>query len=220
MEESTMTATTIAAAVPDPFWRRMRAVALWSVVLGVGIELVLIAIAAAATKAPDAAHAFAQIAQKVSWSFIVCAGISSGLALTSGRPRAMGLLGFLSGPIGFIIARSVHKSALQALSDAPLPPEAISPAVMAGLRAAEYLVFGVWIGWILSSGTPSFGRYARAAVVIGVVFGAVFLGLFIHARPNATMGDLIPKGLNELLFPVGCAGVLYVARKMSTARAA
>jgi hypothetical protein len=208
-----MTAATVAATVPDPFWRRMRAVAMWSVILGVGIELLLIAVAAASSKAPDAAHAVAQVAQKVSWSFIVCAGIASGMALTGGLPRALGLLGFLSGPLGFIVAKSIHKSALQALSDAPVPADAVSPAIMAALRAVEYGVFGIWLGLILRNAPTSFVVYLRAAVVIGVVFGTVFLIMFMKARPNATVLDLVPKALNELLFPIGCAGVLFVARK-------
>jgi hypothetical protein len=208
-----MSSTTATITAPDPFWHRMRSVALWSVVLGVGIELALIALVAATSKAPATANAIAQIAGKVSWSFVVCAGISSGMALSSGMPRAMGLLGLLSGPLGFIVAKSIHKSALQALSDTAMPPDAVSPAVMAALRAAEYGVFGLWLGLILRSAPTSFMRYLRAAVVIGVVFGAVFLILFTRARPNATMLDILPKGMNELLFPIGCAGVLFVARR-------
>ncbi len=212
-----MSATAAALMAPDPFWRRMRLVAFWSVVLGVGLELLLLALLAAESKMPDAAHALAQIASKVSWSFVVCAGVSSGLALTSKQPRAMGLLGLVSGPLGFIVARAVHKSTLQALSDAAPAADAVSPTIMAALRAVEYAAFGLWLGWIINNVNAPFVRYLRAAIVIGVVFGAVFLWLFHRARPQAGMVDIAPKALNELLFPIGCACVLYVARRVSAA---
>jgi hypothetical protein len=208
-----MSTTTAAVTASDPFWRRMRTVALWSVLVGIGIELALIALAAATSKSPTTGMAIAQVAGKVSWSFIVCAGISSGMALSSGVPRGMGLLGLVSGPLAFIVARAVHKSAVQALGDAPVPPDAVSPAVMATLRAVEYGVFGLWLGWILSTAPTMFWRYMRAAIVIGLVFGSMFLWMFVRARPNATALDILPKALNELLFPIGCAGVLFVARR-------
>src|SRR4051794_1869684 len=211
-----MTTSALAASTaPDPFWRRLRVVAMWSVMLGVTIELVLIGIAAASGKAPDTAQAVAQIASKVSWSFVVCAGVSCGITLTSRQPRAMGMLGMLSGPAAFLIARSVHKSALQALSDTSPAADAVSPALTALLRAIEYGTFGLWLGVILRNSFAPLRRYLLAALVIAVVFGSVFLWLFVRARPEVGMADLVPKVLNEFFFPVGCAAVLYVARKVS-----
>ncbi len=210
-----MTSAAVASIAPDLFWRRLRIVAMWSVLLGVGIELVLIAVAAASSKTPDLAHALAQIASKVSWSFVVCAGVSCGITLTSRQPRTMGLLGLISGPAGFLIARSVHKSALQALSDTSPAADAASPALMALLRAVEYGAFGIWLGLILRNASAPLRRYLLAALVIAVVFGSVFLWLFVRAQPQAGMTELVPKVLNEFFFPVGCAAVLYVARKVS-----
>jgi hypothetical protein len=212
-----MSATLAAPTAPDLFWRRMRLVAFLSVVIGVGLELLLLAVVAAGSKMPDVAHAAAQVASKVAWSFVVCAGVSSGLALTSKRPRAMGLLGLVSGPLGFIVARAVHKSTLQALSDASPAADAVAPTIMALLRAVEYAAFGVWLGWIIGQSAAPFVRYLRAAIVIGIAFGAVFLWLFHRARPQAGMMDIVPKALNELLFPIGCACVLFVARRVSGA---
>jgi hypothetical protein len=86
---------------------------------------------------------------------------------------------------------------------------------MALLRAVEYGAFGVWLGVILRNASAPLSRYLLAALVIAVVFGSVFLWLFVRAQPQAGMADLAPKVLNEFFFPVGCAAVLYVARKVS-----
>lgn len=216
-------ATTAAASGPsrdDAFWPRLRAVAFWSVVVGIVLELALLGVAAYADRLPAGAAAFAQVAGKVTWSSIVCIGISCGLSLAHSRERLMGLLGAVSGPVGFTVARSVHKGTLQAMSNAPeavVLPDVLPPFALAALKAVEYGVFGYWLGRIARDERAPLGRFVRAGFVIGVVFGAVFLALYRRARPEADAVEVISKAVNELVFPVGCAVVLYVARRSTAA---
>lgn len=204
----------------DTFWARLRAVAFWSVVVGIALELVLLGIAAYADRLPPGAAAFAQVAGKVTWSAIVCVGISCGLSLSGSRERVMGVLGALSGPAGFAVARSVHKGTLQAISSAPevvVLPDVLSPFALAAFKAVEYGVFGWWLGRISRDERAPLVRYVRAGLAIGVVFGTAFLFAYRHAKPEADTVEVVSKAINELVFPVGCSLVLFVARRSTAA---
>jgi hypothetical protein len=213
MSADTGTASTVT------FWRRTRTVAFWSVVVGVALELVILAVVAVEHKLPDTPRAIAQVASKVSWSGVVCFGISCGLAATSSRAQLMGLLGAVSGPVGFAIARSVHKGTLQAISNAPVvaAPDLLSPYLLAGIKAVEYGIFGLWLGRITQDERAPFTRYARAGSVIGVLFAALIIVLFRSADPQLSAVALGAKGVNELVFPIGCAFVLFLTKRTSAA---
>jgi hypothetical protein len=202
-----------------PFWRRTRTVAFWSVVVGVALELLILGLVAIDNRLPDSAKAIAQVASKVSWSGVVCFGISCGLAATSSRAQIMGLLGAVSGPVGFAIARSVHKGTLQAISNAPTvsTPDLLSPYLLAGIKAVEYGIFGIWLGRITQDDRSRLPRYVRAGFTIGIVFGALIVGLFVNAKPDMSAVELGAKGVNELVFPMGCAFVLFLTKKTSAA---
>jgi hypothetical protein len=201
------------------FWRRTRTVAFWSVVVGVALELLILGLVAMDKKLPESARAIAQVAGKVSWSGVVCFGISCGLAATNSRAAIMGFLGAVSGPIGFAIARSVHKGTLQAISNSPAiaTPELFSPYLLAGIKAVEYGLFGVWLGRITQDDSARLPRYLRAGSTIGIVFGALIVFLFSNADPKMSAIALGAKGVNELVFPMGCAFVLFLTKRTSAA---
>jgi len=206
-----------ASDAQDLFWRRLRTVAFWSVVIGVALEFALLGIAASAGHFPESARAIAQVASKVSWSFVVCFGISCGLAATEARSTLMGLLGALSGPAGFAVARSVHKGVGQALSMSGGVVDPMSPFVLAGIKSLEYAIFGYWLARLTKQAGTPLKRYLGAGAVIGLVFSAVFVGLFMRAKPEATAVELVSKSLNEFVFPVGCSFVLFVANRTTAA---
>jgi hypothetical protein len=199
------------------FWRRARTVAFWSVAVGVALELVILGLVALDNKLPESARAIAQVASKVSWSGVVCFGISCGLAATSSRAQVMGLLGAVSGPVGFAIARSVHKGTLQAISNAPVvaAPDLLSPYLLAGIKAVEYGIFGIWLGRITQDDSARWPRYVRAGCTIGIVFGALIVALFYNAKPTTSVVELGAKGVNELVFPMGCAFILFLTKRTS-----
>lgn len=213
-----MTTTDSSADVHDAhvtFWQRMRRVAFWSVLIGIALELAILGLAALSDRSPGSAASIAQIASKVSWSYVVCLGISLGAAASNGRAQLMGFLGFLSGPAGFAVARSVHKGTLQAIADGPIAvaPDLLSPFLLAGIKALEYGVFGLWLGRISKVDGARLSRYLGAGAVIGCVFGALFLTFFVRAKPDAGAIEIVSKGVNELAFPIGCAFVLFVTKR-------
>jgi hypothetical protein len=58
---------------------------------------------------------------------------------------------------------------------------------------------------------------AATAAVIGVVFGGVFLTVVVQSAPTPLAAPaLLARGLNELLFPVGCALVVFIAEVLRT----
>lgn len=201
------------------FWRRTRTVAFWSVVVGVLLELSILGLVAIEKGLPDSARALAQVASKVSWSGVVCFGISCGLAASSSRAQILGLLGAVSGPVGFAIARSVHKGTLQAISNVPAgaPDDLYSPYLLAGIKAVEYGLFGLWLGRIASDDEARLARYVRAGLTLGLVFAGLIVVLFQRAKPELSVVELAAKGVNELVFPVGCSFVLFLTKKTSAA---
>jgi hypothetical protein len=53
-------------------------------------------------------------------------------------------------------------------------------------------------------------------LVTGIVFGGVFLMLVVQSAPTPlSTPSLVAKGVNELLFPVGCALVVYIAEVLA-----
>lgn len=53
--------------------------------------------------------------------------------------------------------------------------------------------------------------HAGAGLLIGVVFGGAELVLAAGAIPSPPASDLFVEGVNEVLFPVGCALVFFSA---------
>ena len=123
----------------------------------------------------------------------------------------MGVLGLLAAPAGFTAARAVHKAVNGALGVAG---KAMAPGLVfliGGLKGVQYALFGAVLGWITKR---AFGL--KAHVAAGLAFGLTF-GLAIVAatvRASATPVppvDLVARGINEVLFPVGCSLVLYAS---------
>lgn len=182
----------------------------WAILLGLVLEgLQLAAAAAAGGATPSGASIVADTAQKVSWSYIVCVALACGTAATRGGPAAMGLLGLLAAPAAFGVARALHKSVGQALS-ASVAAGGPSPWLLAGVKAAEYAVFGFLVTRLVRRPELRLPAYVRLGLLVGAVFGAALLAIMdAHAPDGLAVPVLVARGVNELLFPVGCACVLW-----------
>lgn len=54
--------------------------------------------------------------------------------------------------------------------------------------------------------------HAGAGLAIGLLFGGAMLALTLGSSPEPPPTvDLVSRGVNEILFPVGCALVLFSA---------
>ncbi len=206
-------------ATHDRFWDHSVRVAVWSVALGIGLEVAHLVLLAFQDRLPDVARVVADTLGRVTWSVLVCVSISFGMAAGKARPRAMALLGMLSAPAGFAIARSVHKGVGSALSVAPGATEVLSPFLMAGIKAVEYGVLGLVVARISSRPSISLKVHILAGLAIGVVAALLVNVLALRAQPNTPALVIVGRTVSEILFPVGCSAVIYVTeRAMRLAR--
>jgi hypothetical protein len=203
--------------MPKEFSRTLLRASWWAILIGLALEGIQLAVVAASNgPAPAADVVMAESVQKMSWSTLVCVALAWGTAATRAGPAAVGLLGLFSAPAGFAIARALHKIAAQALS-ITVPAGGPSPWALAGVKAAEYAVFGVLVTRLVRRPELKLAAYARTGLIVGVIFGAALLALMDHAAAPDGLPTpmLVSRGLNELLFPVGCACVLWVTGVLS-----
>ena len=157
----------------------------------------------------------ADLVKNVSWSVFVCVGLAVGTAASKARVPIMGALGLFTAPLAFEASRALHKGTLEALSVAG-GPETLSPYLVAVLKGLEYGALGIVIGWVGKRSWGGAAAHASAGLAVGVLFGGTILGLMYSSSPQVPQtADLLSKGLNEVLFPVGCALVLFAAEAMA-----
>ncbi len=180
-----------------------------AILLGLVMEALVVLSLTGFGPVPKAGAVFADAVQKTSWSLIVCAGLAIGAsaARLSGAMPAMGLAGLLAAPLGFVIARALHRGAAVVVSLGPVGTGA-SPVWLAILKAVEYGVLGALLGRAADRGGARLGVCLGYGFLAGAIFGGIALWL-MQPMPPPTFAA---RAVNELLFPVGCAGVLHTSR--------
>jgi hypothetical protein len=187
-------------------------VAWLAIILGLVMEVLLLALGGALGDALGLKPLAAELVRSVSWSVFVCVGLAVGTAVAKARMPLMGFLGLLSAPLAFEASRVLHKGTLEALAVAGSGGGGeVSPLLVAVIKGLEYGCLGLGVGWV--SQRPWGGALAHVAVglLVGVVFGGAEIALAAGATPPPSTTDLFSEGLNEILFPVGCALVLFSA---------
>jgi hypothetical protein len=185
---------------------RLSRAAFPTIVLGVGNKLLLVLVAAFFPSSGDAPF-FLDLGSRLSWSVIVCGGL--GAAMTLGRRRllAAGLAGLVAAPIAFDLARAVRRGVvgyLQLVETSGSPP----PVAIGALKGVEYACLGAGLSWLGRSGRGGAIEHTIAGLLAGIVFGGAILVLDLQAGMSGIAAILV-WAVNELLFPVGCAFVLY-----------
>ncbi len=197
------------------FVRTLLNVAWLSIALGVVLELLLLLVATFSGTFSTIKPFIADCVQKVTWSFFVCVGLAVGTTAAKFKAQVMGLMGFLSAPAGFYLARALHKGATQALSLAGAAPGGPAPLLIAIIKAVQYATLGWLIGQI-SKENITLARYLRIGVLVGMSYGVAIVVLFVFAAtaPLST-AQIISRIINEVLFPLGCSVILYSADAVS-----
>src|SRR5262245_48379816 len=90
-------------------------VAWLAILLGLAMELTLLAAAAYRNQFPAFESIVSDLVQKLSWSGLVCTGLAFGKAASNGSASWMALAGLFSAPAAFSVARALHKGTAQAL---------------------------------------------------------------------------------------------------------
>jgi hypothetical protein len=180
-------------------------VAWWSILLGLIMEGLLLVIRL--DKVPHL-QPVGEGLGKVTWSLIVCLGLGIGKVLSEDKPFWMGLAGLIAAPLAFTAAQAVQRTVTELMSSIASAP--VTPTVIAlgALRGVEYLCLGAALA-ILAQRKSRPGAYLVAGLTVGVVFGAIVL--LLTPTITRSVAGLLGWGVNELLFPMGCAVILYGA---------
>lgn len=206
----------------DTLGKTLLRVAWLSVLLGIGMEILLLLIAAFFDQSSPAQKIVADLVQKVSWSTFVCTGVAVGLAATKMRSPMMGLAGLIAAPVAFYVAKTLHKSAVQALSiTEQAAASGPSPLMLALLKGVEYAALGFLLGHLSKKAAAGLKEHALAGLFIGVTFGGfiVYLMITIADTPLPLLG-ILTRCANEIIFPVGCSLVLFTAQKLGEKQSA
>ncbi len=195
--------------------RQLVTIAWLAILLGMAMEAVMLAVAAGYRAAVTPAPFVADLAQKVSWAFVVCVGLGIGSALGRAKPAAMGVLGLIAAPLGFNVARVLHKGLAAALGVAVMAGPA--PFAIAALKASQYALLGFALGHLGRRGAGALA-HAATGLLAGALFGVPVIAL-TTLESSAGQAVLVARSLNELLFPLGCSLVIYAAEVLSLRRA-
>jgi hypothetical protein len=186
-----MQPTTLASRIVKAVW--------CSILLGILVQL-LIVLATSLSKAtilPDTA-------QKISWSVLVCSALAIGNAVAKARVTLLGLVGLLAAPAALAIAKVVQKSLSQGVSAGASIPGALE---MATLKGIEYALFGALIAW--ASKKEQLRTYLAIGAGLGFAAACYVLIRSKQGNPSIASSALIARGINETVFPIGCAFVLW-----------
>lgn len=186
-------------------------VAWMSVLLGVLMQVILLV----AVRFDSLAPLVREVSQKISWSVVICVGLAIGNAAAKAKEVWMGLAGLLAAPLAFAAAKTIHKSVGQALS--LLESGGSSSLFWWALiiKTAQYTFFGIAIGMLSKRGSAKLVPYVAVGGVAGIVFGGL-LQVVISRFAELSTAALIAGAINEILFPIGCAIVLYAASALGS----
>jgi hypothetical protein len=185
-------------------------VAWLAILLGLLLQLALLLAAAGFGSFAGLRPLVAETARNVGWSVLVCTGVAVGRVAAKGRPPLMGIAGLLAAPLALTIANTIQKGIAAAL-DLPQAAGTASLWVLV-LKAAEYGCLAAALGWIGRRAWAGAPAYGAAGLLAGIVFGGAALVVVAQSAPTRlSTAAMMVKGVNELVFPVGCALVIYAA---------
>jgi len=185
--------------------RTLTRVAWWSILLGLLMEGLLLVIRL--DKLPHL-QPVGEGLGKVTWSLVVCLGLGIGKVLSEDKPFWMGLAGLIAAPLAFTAAQAVQRTVTELMSSIASAPVTPTLIALGALRGVEYLCLGAALA-ILAQRKSRPGAYLVAGLAVGVVFGAIVL--LLTPTTTRSIAGLLEWGVNELLFPMGCAVILYGA---------
>jgi hypothetical protein len=199
-----------AAAPPGP-WATLLRVAWLAILLGLLLQLAVLLVAAGFGNDISPRPLLAETLKTVSWSLLVCVGVALGRVAAKGQVPLEGVTGLLAAPLALTAANTVQKGVAEAVGAAGVPAGP-APVWVLAIKAAEYGALGLALEWMGRRAWHSAFGHLAVGLLTGVVFGGVFLAVVVQSAPTPLATPaLVARGLNELLFPVGCALVVFIA---------
>jgi hypothetical protein len=195
--------------VPTGFWAMLWRVAWLSILLGLLVQLALVLADIRLGRFGEARPLAGATARTVGWSVLVCTGIALGRAASKVRMPLMGVTGLLAAPVALNVANMLQRAIHEALDVANISPGVV-PLWLMLVKAAEYGFLGAALGWIGRRAWAGALEHVGIGLITALFFGGVTLFLNVQAAPKPPRA-FVGQGINELLFPVGCALVVYAA---------
>jgi hypothetical protein len=194
-----------------------------AILLGLTVQILVLVAKIAAGGQSSRLQLIVDVASGVTWSALVCSGVAVGTVLSRHRAAMMGLLGLVSAPVAWAAAKGVQRGVQSMLG---VPVETIGPLVyqVGAAKTLEYALLGVLIGRLVRTPASTLRAHVLTGLLVGLAFGGVILLLnYLHA--SAAGSGLPPVrivaiGVNELLFPIGCATVIYYVARCADQRSA
>jgi hypothetical protein len=186
-------------------------VAWLAIALGIAMEGLLLLLGAGLGKSLGLGSIVADLVKNVSWSVFVCCGLAVGTAVAKARVPAMGLLGLLAAPTAFEVSRALHKGTLEAMATTGGGGEALSPVLVGVIKGVEYGCLGLAIAWVGQRPWGGAAAHVAVGLLVGLVFGGTIVALTMGSTPPPPPADVLPVGVNEVIFPIGCSLVLFSA---------
>jgi hypothetical protein len=154
----------------------------------------------------------ASVGQKIGWGTLVCVGLAFAKAFKPKDAGAAAWAGILGAPAAFTIARAIHKGLAQAMGFDIAATAPMLLLLLATIKALEYGVLGAVLARLDERSSATVGNYLRTGCWVAVVFGGAALGaLAAFGSRSPTAADWLARAINELLFPIGCALILFAA---------
>ncbi|GLK67661.1 hypothetical protein [Hansschlegelia plantiphila] len=204
---------TEAAPSDDPALKKLATLAVLAVALGFAVQVAVLA-AKLAAGGPFPGIAFAaDVAGGVAWSGIVCLGAGIGTALYPLRASLAGLVAALFAPVAVAVSKAANQvvaSAIRAVDQ----PAAASLIGLAAVKAVEYGLLGFLLATLAARGAK-LPAFLGTGAAVGLTFGAAALALRWGGAPAA---ELAATAVNEMVFPVGCAAVVYAGTVVGGAK--
>src|ERR671910_317723 len=197
---------------PAPDFGSVLLRAAWlAILLGIAMEVLLLVLGGGVGEKLGLAPVVADFVRNITWSVFVCVGLAIGTAVAKARAPLMGFLGLFSAPLAFEASRVLHKGTLEALAVSGSAGEGLAPLLVALIKGLEYGCLGIGIGWVSQRRWGGAAAHVAVGLLVGLVFGGLELSFAMRATPPPPAADLFAGGLNDVLFPVGCALVLFSA---------
>jgi hypothetical protein len=201
---------TVSASAQGPDRARIAIVlrvAWLAILLGIVVEIIVVGARLFMGAQTPVAAMISEFAQGISWGVIVCAGVAIGVTVQRARAALGGLMGAISGPVGWGVAKSAQRS-VQALMGTAVDQFTPFFFTLVAVKGVEYLVLGLLLGRLAERADATWRGYALTGAIIGAVTAAVVVALNLMHGP-VPMPKLAGLVASEFTFPIGCALVIY-----------
>lgn len=195
--------------------RKIVTIAWLAILLGFAMQALVLSARVSAGGQLPGIRLLADLVQGITWSVLVCFGVSMGTVLVKLRAVLAGVLAAVCTPVA-IGAASAGQKAMAAMLGAAGQPAAVPLAFIAALKGVEYGALGWLLGRMVEREVRGLTPFLLAGAATGLVFGGTITALTWQA---VSAGGAVPElarivgvGVNELLFPIGCALVIFLGR--------